>query len=145
MSTQRLNIETKYEDSKGGFAVKEEPKKNEDEKIKKKKKTRKVYKNFDIYMLILDEINTGIKILKEKKIRDKIDIYSYPVLKTHRIIENYENEKRRKEMEEKRRQMDILRYNNERKLLDEEDVNMYKDDESNRYNSDYESSEDEQT
>ncbi len=48
-------------------------------------------------------------------------------------------------MEEKRRQMDILRYNNERKLLDEEDVNMYKDDESNRYNSDYESSEDEQT
>ena len=139
------NIETKYEDSKGGFAVKEEPKKNEDEKIKKKKKTRKVYKNFDIYMLILDEINTGIKILKEKKIRDKIDIYSYPVLKTHRIIENYENEKRRKEMEEKRRQMDILRYNNERKLLDEEDVNMYKDDESNRYNSDYESSEDEQT
>ena len=96
-------------------------------------------------MLILDEINTGIKILKEKKIRDKIDIYSYPVLKTHRIIENYENEKRRKEMEEKRRQMDILRYNNERKLLDEEDINMYKDDESNRYNSDYESSEDEQT
>ena len=139
------NIETKYEDSKGGFSVKEEPKKNEDEKIKKKKKTRKIYKNIDIYMLIIDEINTAIKILKEKKIKNKLDVYYYPVLKTHKIIENYENEKRRKEMEEKRRQMDKLRYENERKLLEDEDVNIYKGDESHRYNSDYESSEDEQT
>ena len=141
------SIDTKWEDSKGGFLGKEQGKTNEEEdkKNKKKKKTKK-YKSGDIYMIIIDEINNAIKILKEKKIKkNKIDVYYYPVLKTHIIIENFINERKRKENEERMRQMDIERYKNERKNLEEEDMNIYKEDESNRNNSDFESSEDEQT
>ena len=138
-----FSIDTKYEDSKGGFIAKEEVKKNEEEKVKKKKKLKKV--KGDIYMLILDEISNVIKVLKKQKFKNKIDIYSYPVLKTHRIIENYENEKNRREMEIKRKQMDKLRYENERRLLQDEDINIYKEDESNRNDSDFESSEGDQT
>ena len=72
-------------------------------------------------------------------------MYYYPVLKTHIIIENFINERKRKENEERMRQMDIERYKNERKNLEEEDMNIYKEDESNRNNSDFESSEGEQT
>ena len=136
------DIDTKWEDSKGGFLTKDNEKKMEedDKKNKKKKKTKK-YKNIDIYMLILDEVINAIKIFKEKKMKKKVNKYFYPVLKTHKIIEKNEEEKRRKIIEEKRKEMDKIRFEKERNAFKEEDINIYKGEDEQKYNSETESEE----
>ena len=136
------DIDTKWEDNKLGLLVKDEEKKieEEDKKIKKKKKTKK-YKNIDIYMMVLDEIINAKNILIEKKSKNKINKYYYPVLKTHKIIERNEEERRQRIQEEKRKEMDKIRFENERRTLKEEDINIYKEDDAPKSNSEEESSE----
>ena len=136
------DIDTKWEDNKLGLLVKDEEKKieEEDKKIKKKKKTKK-YKNIDIYMMVLDEIINAKNLLIEKKSKNKINKYYYPVLKTHKIIERNEEERRQRIQEEKRKEMDKIRFENERRTLKEEDINIYKEDDAPKSNSEEESSE----
>ena len=137
------NIDTKFEDNKLGSLKKEEEKKiEEDDKRNKKKKKTKKNLNIDIYMIVLDEIINAKNILLEKKKKSRGNKYCYPVLKSHKIIERMEEEKRQKILEEKNREMDRLRYEKERRIFKEEDINIYKDEESApKSNSEYESSE----
>ena len=137
------SIDTKFEDNKLGSLKKEEEKKiEEDDKRNKKKKKTKKNLNIDIYMIVLDEIINAKNILLEKKKKSRGNKYYYPVLKSHKIIERMEEEKRQKILEEKNREMDRLRYEKARRIFKEEDINIYKDEESApKSNSEYESSE----
>jgi F0F1-type ATP synthase alpha subunit len=135
-------IDTKWEDNKLGLLIKDEEKKieEEDKKIKKKKKTKKI-KNVDIYMMVLDEIINAKNILIEKKGKNKMNKYYYPILKTHKIIERNEEERRQRILEEKMKEMDKIRFENERRTLKEEDINIYKGEDDPKSNSEEESSE----
>jgi len=135
-------IDTKWEDNKLGLLIKDEEKKieEEDKKIKKKKKTKKI-KNVDIYMMVLDEILNAKNILREKIGKNKMNKYYYPILKTHKIIERNEEERRQRILEEKMKEMDKIRYENERRTLKEEDINIYKGEDEPKSNSEEESSE----
>ena len=136
-------IDTKWEDNKIGLLTKEEEKKiEEDEKRnKKKKKTTRKIKNIDIYMIVLDEIINAKNILFQKKSKNKVNIYYYPILKTHKIIERNEEERKQKLIEEKRKAMDKLRYEKERRTLKEEEINIYKEEDAPKSNTEEESSE----
>ena len=136
-------IDTKWEDNKIGLLTKEEEKKiEEDEKRnKKKKKTTRKIKNIDIYMIVLDEIINAKNILFQKKSKNKVNIYYYPILKTHKIIERNEEERKQKLIEEKRKAMDKLRYEKERRTLKEEDININKEEDAPKSNTEEESSE----
>ena len=135
-------IDTKWEDNKLGLLIKDEEKKieEEDKKIKKKKKTKKI-KNVDIYMMVLDEILNAKNILREKIGKNKTNKYYYPILKTHKIIERNEEERRQRILEEKMKEMDKIRFENERRTLKEEDINIYKGEDEPKSNSEEESSE----
>ncbi len=135
------DIDTKVEDIKSGLVYKEEKKTDEEEKRSKKKKKTKTIKKTDIYMLIIDEINKAKNIWIEKKEKKKFNKYFYPVLKSHKIIERNEEEKRLKIIEEQKKIEDKLRYELERKTLKEEDINIYKGDDEQKSNSDSEFSE----
>ena len=113
-------------------------------KIKKEKKTKKS-KNIeiDIYMYVLDEINIAIDVLKEKKNKNKINNYCYPILKSHMIIERNKEEIRQKLLEEKKKEEDKLRYQKERATFKEEDINIYKEEEDYAPKSNTESEESE--
>ena len=136
------DIDTKWEDIKMGLLIKDDEKKAEedDKKMKKKKKTKR-NKNIDIYMIVLDEIIKAKNILKEKIGKNKKNKYYYPILKTHLIIEKNEEEVKRRITEERNREMDIKRYEHERKMFKEEDINIYKDEDEPRSVSEEESSE----
>ena len=92
-------------------------------------------------MMVLDEITNAKNLLIEKKSKNKINKYYYPVLKTHKIIERNEEERRQRIQEEKRKEMDKIRFENERRTLKEEDINIYKEDDAPKSNSEEESSE----
>ena len=136
------DIDTKWEDIKMGLLIKDDEKKAEedDKKMKKKKKTKR-NKNIDIYMIVLDEIIKAKNILKEKIGKNKKNKYYYPILKNHLIIEKNEEEVKRRINEERNRELDIKRYEHERKIFKEEDINIYKDEDEPRSVSEEESSE----
>mgnify|MGYP006873036226 CR=1 FL=1 len=92
-------------------------------------------------MIVLDEIINAKNILFQKKSKNKVNIYYYPILKTHKIIERNEEERKQKLIEEKRKAMDKLRYEKERRTLKEEDINIYKEEDAPKSNTEEESSE----
>ena len=143
-------IDTEFEDNKGNIMNKNEEKKKEekrkdekkrDEEKKKIKKQKKKQKNInekrDIYMIVIDEIiKTKDKLLDKKKKYKAINRYYYPKLKTHETIERLREEEKQRLLEEKKRELEIQRYENERKILNEEDINIYKGERYEENNSD---------
>ena len=92
-------------------------------------------------MMVLDEIINAKNILIVKKGKNKMNKYYYPILKTHKIIERNEEERRQRILEEKMKEMDKIRFENERRTLKEEDINIYKGEDEPKSNSEEESSE----
>ena len=122
-------IDTEYEDNKGIVLTKEEEKKREEERKKDKKKKKK-HKNekIDIYMIVIEEIiKAKDKIIdKKKKKTTGVDKYYFPYLKTHKTIERLREEEKQRIIKEEKRKKEIQRYENERKIFKEEDINIYK-------------------
>ena len=122
-------IDTEYEDNKGIVLTKEEEKKREEERKKDKKKKKK-HKNekIDIYMIVIEEIiNAKDKIIeKKKKKATGVEKYYFPYLQTHKTIERLREEEKQRIIKEEKRKKEIERYENERKIFKEEDINIYK-------------------
>jgi hypothetical protein len=122
-------IDTEYEDNKGITLTKEEEKKREEERKKDKKKKKK-HKNekIDIYMIVIEEIiKAKDKIIEKKKKKTTgVDKYYFPYLKTHKTIERLREEEKQRIIKEEKRKKEIQRYENERKIFKEEDINIYK-------------------
>ena len=122
-------IDTEYEDNKGITLTKEEEKKREEERKKDKKKKKK-HKNekIDIYMIVIEEIvKAKDKIIEKKKNKIKgVDKYYFPYLNTHKTIERLKEEEKQRIIKEENRKKEIQRYENERKIFKEEDINIYK-------------------
>ena len=122
-------IDTEYEDNKGIVLTKEEEKKREEERKKDKKKKKK-HKNekIDIYMIVIEEIiKAKDKIIEKKKKKTTgVDKYYFPYLKTHKTIERLREEEKQRIIKEEKRKKEIQRYENERKIFKEEDINIYK-------------------
>ena len=131
-----FDIDTEYEDNKGIVLTKEEEKKREEEKkLNKKKKKKHKNTNIDIYMIVIDEIINAKNKMKEKNEKIKgINKYYYPKLKTHIIIERNKEEEKQRQLEREKREQEIKRYENERKIFKEEDVNIYKGEEEKNEN-----------
>ena len=122
-------IDTEYEDNKGIVLTKEEEKKREEERKKDKKKKKK-HKNekIDIYMIVIEEIiNAKDKIIEKKKKKTTgVEKYYFPYLQTHKTIERLREEEKQRIIKEEKRKKEIERYENERKIFKEEDINIYK-------------------
>ena len=54
-----------------------------------------------------------------------INKYNYPVLKTHQLIAKHIEDERKRKIEEERKEKEKQRYSLERKILKEEDQNVY--------------------
>ena len=105
--------------------IKIDNKKNEQDD-KGKEKENKDINNYKIVInYIIQEKDKLLMVNKYTGVND----YTYPVLKTHQTIAKIiENEKQRK-IEEERKEKERQRYTNERNLLKEEDLNVYKEEE----------------
>ena len=86
-------------------------------------------------MIVFDEIINAKNKMKEKNEKIKgINKYYYPKLKTHLIIERNKEEEKQRQLEREKREQEIRRYENERKIFEEEDVNIYKGEEEKNEN-----------
>lgn len=100
----------------------------EEEKTNSENKETKEVKETENYNIILNLIICEKDKLLQKDKYEGINKYTFPVLKTHRMIyEHMENEKKRK-IEEEKKERERIRFTNERKLLKDEDINMYRED-----------------
>ena len=98
---------------------KEEGKENEE------KKEIKEVKEIDNYKIIINYfINEKDKLMKINKYTG-INNYNYPVLKTHQLIAKHIEDERKRKIEEERKEKEKQRYSLERKILKEEDQNVY--------------------
>ena len=98
---------------------KEEGKENEE------KKEIKEVKEIDNYKIIINYfINEKDKLMKINKYTG-INKYNYPVLKTHQLIAKHIEDERKRKIEEERKEKEKQRYSLERKILKEEDQNVY--------------------
>ena len=98
---------------------KEEGKENEE------KKEIKEVKEIDNYKIIINYfIIEKDKLMKINKYTG-INKYNYPVLKTHQLIAKHIEDERKRKIEEERKEKEKQRYSLERKILKEEDQNVY--------------------
>ena len=92
-------------------------------------KDAKESKELDNYKIIINYIKIEKDKLKEQDKYRGINKYNYPLLKTHQMIyKQIEDEKRRK-LEEERKERERIRFTNERKLIQDEDINVFIEDE----------------
>ena len=125
-----FGISSEEEDCKGRILTSEEIEmKKEAEKRNKKKKKKTKIGNVDIYMYILNDIEKAKNVFIKKNKYTGPMSYTYPVLKSHLIIEKFQEEERQRKIEEERKAKDRERYMVERNALKEEDVNAHKDEE----------------
>ena len=75
---------------------------------------------------------------KREKVKMLINKYVYQKLKIHFTIERLKEEERLRKLEEERKAKDKIRYEKERKIFQEEDINFYKEknEDENQSNSD---------
>jgi hypothetical protein len=131
----------------------QKPKKN-DENRKARKKTRRIKKDEedkesnseinlkstkvipqiddkkseDYYLKVINEIiKTKDEFIKEDNKYEGINKLFYPKLKTHTTIENLREQERLKKIAEERKAKDRVRYMFERNSLKDEDINIYKE------------------
>jgi hypothetical protein len=122
-------IDTEEEDSKGRVLTKEEmEKKKEAERKNKKKRKKTKSENVDIYMAIINDIIEAKNLFMQKPKRNPVTQYSFPKLKTHFTIEKLQEMERLRKLEEERKERDRIRYNLERKAFKDEDINVHKED-----------------
>ena len=111
--------------------IKLDSKEEKDSKESKEnnKECKEINKEIDNYKIVINYIiQEKDKLISGDKYTG-VDHYSYPVLKTHQTITKLiENEEKRK-IEEERKERERQRYTLERKLLKEEDLNVYKEEE----------------
>ena len=111
--------------------IKLDSKEEKDSKESKEnnKECKEINKEIDNYKIVINYIiQEKNKLIMGEKYTG-VDHYSYPVLKTHQTITKLiENEEKRK-IEEERKERERQRYTLERKLLKEEDLNVYKEEE----------------
>ena len=86
-------------------------------------------KTEDHYLKIINEIIKTKDDFINKNINkyEGINKYYYPHLKAHITIENLKEQERLKKLEEDRKEKDRKRYNIERNALKDEDINIYKE------------------
>ena len=93
-------------------------------------------KSEDYYLKVINEIiETKNEFIKNNKEYKDINNYFYPNLKSHLIIENLKEQERLKKLEEERKEQDKKRYNIERDALKEEDINVFKEDNEDKFES----------
>jgi len=103
----------------------------EDKEKDKEKEIKETMDNKDNnnYKIVINYIIQEKDKLMEMDKYVGVNCYVYPVLKTHQTITKLiENEKKRK-IEEERKEKERQRYNFERNLLKEEDLNVYREEE----------------
>ena len=94
-------------------------------------------KSEDYYLKVINEIiKTKNEIVqKNNKEYEGINKYFYPNLKSHSIIENLREQERQKKLEEERKEQEQKRYNIERTALKEEDINVFKEENEENFES----------
>ena len=102
---------------------------NKEEKENKENKENNLLKEIDNYKIVINYI---IKEKDKLKMEDKykgINLYNYPLLKTHQIITKLIEDEKNRKMEEEKREKERQRYTKERNLFKDEDFNVYKEEE----------------
>ena len=85
-------------------------------------------KNEDYYLIVINEIiKTKDEFIKKDNKYEGINKYFYQKLKTHTIIENLREQERLRKIEEERKEKDRVRYMFERNALKDEDINIFKE------------------
>ena len=93
-------------------------------------------KSEDHYLNVINEIiKTKDEFINKNKI-NLINKYYYPQLKTHLIIEDLMEQERLRKLEEERKEKDRIRYNNEREAFKDEDINVFKEENEEKTDSD---------
>ena len=105
-------------------------KKNSFKKLSLKNKPKLINdKSVDNYMVVINEIiKVKDDLIKQSKYIG-VNKYVYPILKSHMTITRLKEEAKQKIIEEEKRAKEKIRYTRERKTLQEEDVNVYKEEE----------------
>ena len=95
-------------------------------------------KSEDHYLNVINEIikTKNEFIDKTQNKYEEINKYFFPHLKTHTIIEGLMEEERLRKLEEERKEKDRIRYNNERNAFKDEDINVYKEENEEKMESD---------
>ena len=80
-------------------------------------------------MIVINEIiKTKDDLIKNSKYTG-VNNYVYPILKSHTTIARLKEEAKQRKIEEERKAKEKIRFARERKTLQEEDVNVYKEEE----------------
>ena len=100
------------------------------------KEIKEINNSFDNYKIVINYVNQEIEKLKNQDKYTDINCYTYPLLKTHQTITKLIEDEEKRKIEEEKREREKQRYTKERKLLKDEDLNIYKEEEEEENSSD---------